>query len=489
VPLGLPIDVPRPHHSRRAWTLRSTLTLDDEEEDDDDDDDKRRKRNQGAGKSSGGQGYQDMPRIKLKLAEVAAWAMGGGKTKVALPEEWKYNIMEGTLQQVWAKGTEAGEVRMFDAQCKHDPSFKFSVKEMPRSSRRALHEMYIGETMDVRRKAGMCRSGGFLAYYGFEAMDKRAFVMHEIADTNLADEIINRFPTVKWPGFDEKLSEQEQNMMKGQTMVAWSPQKPMAVPLSYSLPILVDILRGLRDLESAGITVGDLTANRILLVDGGRAVIGSLDDSCTQKSITGRFNCAALKDSANLGSFACSAVMSAPEVRDGSPTGPSNHVWGVGLLFARMCMGYSPTLVTVLEETEAAFAAAAMDLEPRGREQLRDIVRKKFAIEKDATFPYFDEDVQRLLKGMLAVAPADRLSTDMALELVMAVAADRGVEIKPPRQSPMLPRSWVKDGQAGASDVMGGSFSPSAPLTPPPRTVWDEDLPSSGVIGADGAWE
>lgn len=470
-PPAPPLAVPRLHRGGRGGPVRSQPTAFEDDE---------------------GAGPFRVKSRKPRLVTAVANAIDRGQTLVTMPKEWKDNILKGSLQQIWAKGTEAGKVRMFAAQYRHDPAVKFYMKQMPLSSRRARHEMENSGVLQALQEVGIATSHSFPEFFGREAADGQAYVLVEAPRTTLNDELLERFPVVKWPNFDEALSDKDKKLLQGQGLEPFDPSRPLSAPLEYSLPVLVDILRGLRDLELAGLVVGDLTADRILLTDDGRAIIGSLDETCSLGGAEQGLGCGGLADSKNVGSFACSAIMTAPEVQDGSPTGPSNHVWGAGLLFARMCMGYVPTLVPVLSATKSAYSAAALDIRPEGRERLRHFVRSRFAIEEDAFFKHYDRDVRELLEGMLAHDEEERLSTEEALEMAMAMAAARGIEVKEPRQRPALPETWGMQSTAAAGASPSGTGASGRDGSGSESNVgtraWSDGSFGDGAIDELGAW-
>mmetsp|Transcript_34320 Transcript_34320/g.99684 ORF Transcript_34320/g.99684 Transcript_34320/m.99684 type:complete len:337 (-) Transcript_34320:373-1383(-) len=210
------------------------------------------------------------------------------------------------------------------------------------------------------------------------------------------------------------------------------------MPFEESLPLLVDILRGVDRLNSAGIVHLDLTGDKgIALVpdprepDRMRAVISELGTSaCIVDGEDGALSCDQFLDGRGVGS---------PYRLPPEELGVSNNMWQVGTLFAKMCLGVfpaDPQLAQVFKDDNMRRLAA----DPAGRERIRVALRERFHLlncYRYVTFSAENSDIAPLIAGMLKKNPAHRLTPQQALGYVQAIMDMRGLPIP----APLVPRS------------------------------------------------
>jgi len=212
---------------------------------------------------------------------------------------------------------------------------------------------------------------------------------------------------------------------------------PFIMPLEESLPILVDVLRGVQSLASRGVVHGDLVEDRVFM-HGGRAYIGGLESAC-------------MPGSTDLGCLAGerigSAFRQAPEMIFGLPTGPSNNVWSVGLIFGAMLFGGSPADSVIMRELPNTFTLG-LDWQMPGREKIRAAVRDHFSVQQLGDFGRVSQeyaDVLELLVGMLEPAETRRWSVMGSLQQAERVAKARQIQISEPATPPSLPEPWFEE--------------------------------------------
>jgi len=158
-------------------------------------------------------------------------------------------------------------------------------------------------------------------------------------------------------------------------------QHGRALPLNRSLPILVDVLRGLEELTSARILHEGLSTRDVLFIDG-RAVISGLQGAALERLEVPYFA------EADLG---------------------KRHAMAAGRVFARLCLGRD---LAAAEPGPAPQATAAPSAEGLGE---------------------LEEDVRRILHGMLAPDLQTRWDCKRSLREVEELARRRGIEVPTPR--------------------------------------------------------
>lgn len=175
---------------------------------------------------------------------------------------------------------------------------------------------------------------------------------------------------------------------------------PVPPALSSTLPLLIDVLRGARDLEAAGVAHCGLSADSIRVKDG-RAIIGDLEDAAVLPEAMGGKESAGGDDKAAKAAAAASAA-----------SGGRGHVWAIGEIFA-------------LSLTAPAFEEAVLESLPSPvDEKARMLVRM-------------------LLDGLLEETVDRAWTAQEALSLALEVAeALPDVFILPPRTPMQLPECW-----------------------------------------------
>jgi len=273
--------------------------------------------------------------------------------------------------------------KVWVAECESCPGGAVAIKSMmPR----------VWEVRNQIRALGLLRSSGnVVGYLGSQVFVDRVFLFMEAADESLADYIDRRAASGDWP-----------------------------LALNESLPMLVDLLRGARDLGRASVVHGAISEENVLLKAG--------------RPLLADFGCAAVlsaDDDVGLGSFSFGARVSEfrfpPETIRGVPTGPSNHVWQLGALFGVLCLGHDPVMWAVLPQRPDLLSS---DWEPEMDDAVQDIIRRGVPLRADRAFAELgDADAQRLLEGMLEVSTERRWSVEGALAEAEAVAARRGIAL------------------------------------------------------------
>lgn len=320
----------------------------------------------------------------------------GVPSTVRLPEDWGHLFSRSDLRRVDA--TDRFHQAVVSGESYFDGLVRFEVRIMDPESPEAQKEIRMLRLLRL--------SGNVAASLASEEYADAIYVLSLSADECLRDYMIRRRLAGRWP-----------------------------LPLNESLPLLVDLLRGVSDLNSLGIVHSALTSDNVLL-KGGRPLVtgfGWCDDS---SSLAGR----GPTDGAG-GTFEVSTAMLAslpPETINGWPTGPSNNVWQVGILFASLCLDDIPMRSVV--------PAVAPDIPERvlwspalGR-RIQTIVKSNFSVWRDEGFQKLDDpDAQELLAGLLEPSVERRWDALGALEQALIVARRRGIPVPPSRSSLHIP--------------------------------------------------
>mmetsp|Transcript_1952 Transcript_1952/g.5899 ORF Transcript_1952/g.5899 Transcript_1952/m.5899 type:complete len:544 (+) Transcript_1952:90-1721(+) len=206
-------------------------------------------------------------------------------------------------------------------------------------------------------------------------------------------------------------------------------QSPMTA--EEGLLILVDILRGLHDLELAGLLHGSLTPEAIFCVNG-RATVAGLGRVCSMHDVDADLRCGGLREAGDL--VYISAFWHAPEMVGGAPTGPENHVWSAGLILCEMLFGYNPVEDAVLRHEPG------VSLYDTDAEAIRELVRQRWTrIELEEPFALLEPDMQGLLSDMLSRDTSLRPSTAEVLARAAKMVEARGIRVPAARARPRLP--------------------------------------------------
>mmetsp|Transcript_67973 Transcript_67973/g.196938 ORF Transcript_67973/g.196938 Transcript_67973/m.196938 type:complete len:461 (+) Transcript_67973:46-1428(+) len=204
------------------------------------------------------------------------------------------------------------------------------------------------------------------------------------------------------------------------------------VPMKVALPLWIDLLRSLVQLDWAGVALGDLQEFNVFVVDDGKhVVLVDLSVASVPSSKT-KFLAGSGLDRTLCGD----ARRHAPEMVDGAPNDVANNVWQAGLIFAMMFFGHDDVPTAFLAD---GFDDADMD----ERKKIRQVIRENFSVQ---AIPGFDaagrryDGIQELFQGMLEKDLGRRLTAEQALKRVLRLAADLGVQVPAGRQPQPRPR-------------------------------------------------
>jgi len=329
------------------------------------------------------------------LAKVAVKANQGMTYDVLLPVGWVDHLLTRSVTLVgvcwsqhfemnWASSCYKGKVL--------GAPVPVGFRIMSKEDSRATRMQHIVNRLESMQSAGLASGNHLVPIYDQQVDDDTVFWMFPYGQCTLR-ELLNK-------------------------QLAWSPRGTL-LPLKRSLPILIDMLRGLKNLQSAGIVLGDLTEASVHIWRG-RAFLGGYDTGCIAHNGDRRFSCSRWDE--NRDGWIGSACRHAPEMFDGLPTGASNSVWAVGLIFAEIALGYKPTELPGPKTEE-------YDADDEGRRSIRELIREHFFITRVEGFDKLLPCVQELLAGMLAKSPADRWTAAEALEKAQAVAESFDIEV------------------------------------------------------------
>jgi len=188
--------------------------------------------------------------------------------------------------------------------------------------------------------------------------------------------------------------------------------------LERSLPILAQILRSAADLEKAGLIHAGLSTKCILYADDEVMVTG-LSEVCMLSDAEPGLSCNRSSGSTEWGIG--DPLWQPPEVTDGTPKGPKDHVWAVGMIFLALCEGCNP-----LEEI-MDMARHTSDKDAEGWRRRRATAFRRLRVRTEMFARWSSPDVRRLVRGLLAEDPEDRWSTEDALAEVTAIAIACGI--------------------------------------------------------------
>mmetsp|Transcript_94473 Transcript_94473/g.272098 ORF Transcript_94473/g.272098 Transcript_94473/m.272098 type:complete len:355 (+) Transcript_94473:534-1598(+) len=203
------------------------------------------------------------------------------------------------------------------------------------------------------------------------------------------------------------------------------PRGSPLMPYRVSLPLLVDMLRGVMLLNDAGILA--VLTERNLGMKNGRVVFSNFESTTVAVSPS---------TSVSLSGHTLSAAREAPELNMVFPkTWATSNTWSIGLIFAAMCTGRSPTeryIEKRFPQVSKAFGTKA------GDNQVRDIIRWHFSVFFDDDVKQLeDEKIKELINGMLREEPEKRWTVEEALQFTLELAKDRGIEVPSQPWSPM----------------------------------------------------
>lgn len=196
------------------------------------------------------------------------------------------------------------------------------------------------------------------------------------------------------------------------------------VSLELSLVWLVDILRGVSDMDAKGVIHGGLSEDEILVLDNRPVIAG--------------FSSTGLESNGGDAVFSSglSEFRTPPETRRGFPTGPSNHIWHVGAMFAEMRLGYLPMKVAA-ERSDPGLPQQRF-WSPELEDNVQEFIRDEFSIAEDEGFRTLDQVSRVLLQGMLEVSVEERWDSATALDRALVACRASGVPVPPERPPPSI---------------------------------------------------
>mmetsp|Transcript_6997 Transcript_6997/g.19895 ORF Transcript_6997/g.19895 Transcript_6997/m.19895 type:complete len:494 (+) Transcript_6997:160-1641(+) len=342
-----------------------------------------------------------------QLREVAGYDPQGLLFDVKVPEMWAESFEEGSVEHMAHSWTSD----VYSARLRSDPSIHVAFKAMNKDDPKARRELHMRHRLASMGEIGMVRPGNIAPLLDKQFSEDKTFLLFPKATAPLAAVLQHR-------------------LGNGPA----TPGSPL-LTMQEAFPVMIDVLRGLRHLEEAGIIHADLSEDNILLI-GGRAYISDLGTSCLDHSGDSGFDCNSLVD--EPGSFVGSAYRQAPEMTLGMPTGYSNTVWSLGLIFARIALGRMPT------EIDGPYTAK-LDREEHGRKQIRRIISEEFRIEEMAGFDKSPRWIQELLSGMLSKDVEKRWTSEQALTHTTTVAKALGVPVLDEPAPIRLPVGWYAE--------------------------------------------
>jgi len=340
----------------------------------------------------------------------------GHRYDIVVPASWAGKLLPGSFRCI-SGGVSTGTFR---ARLAADPTIEVEIEKMTGSQFASHRACGIGTLVG--------HMPGVLGCYECQLSKETTFMLRQASDATLADLL------------KQRREEGEHTILPEMTPEdAKDAPDSFVMRLDESLLILVDILRGVASLESKGVVHGNLVEETILL-HRGRAFVGDLARACVPTS--SELGCVA-------GERFGTALRHAPEMIVGRPTGSSNSVWSVGLIFGAMLFGRSPTDAIVMRELPNTLTLG-LDWNDRGREKIRAAVRDHFSIQRSGDFlrvPKEYSDVLELLAGMLEPDETCRWSLTGALQQAEQVAKARRIAVPSPEIPPALPASWLEEWQ------------------------------------------
>jgi len=349
----------------------------------------------------------------------------GTSMPVSVPSEWSLNFRTGgvSLQDV-GFGEDVYEAGLV-ADVRSRVCFKVADADCITTQREiSIVERLCGECGRLNGTPGSrASSGHVVSYFESKTIGDKAYFLMQPAGPSLVD-----FIDFEMYGEDAEAE----------------VSSCLHLPLRVSLPILIDILRGLVDLEAAGVLHGALTAKTVMLSRTKastqvRALISGLSGACFQRGDPDHAQlCARLADD-EADFFVTSPLSQPPDAKNGAPVGPSDHVWSAGIILAQMCFSYNPLEEAILRRYPSS---SISEFDRLDRRFVRDFAAEHFTIQEDAFFAALPSDLQRLLSRMLEVDPRQRLTTAAALDEAKALARARGIAIAARLKSVDLPDAW-----------------------------------------------
>lgn len=323
----------------------------------------------------------------------------GVVTSVNLPTDWAKLFVDGTLRPVWI---DEGRCEILVAECATDPGVHLAVKIMSSEAKETKN--------DIKMMQMLRQSGNVVSLLGSQDVGPLTFLLMPAAQLDLE----------QWLRY------------KRETQTRFSTPEE-------SLPMLIDLLRGIKDLGDVGIVHPAIEPSNILLKDG-RPLISDFASAVIIDKSDLNFGTGSMDNLPRMNQFVLP-----PETIRGLPTGGSNMVWQVGLIFFRILFGYLPTESAVWRIDKTLMES---DWTPEVDDVVQDIIRNHFFIEEEYGCKAFleeHEDIRKLLEGMLEVDPEDRWDAAKALREAETVARRRSIKVPAERQPPVIIMQWHSD--------------------------------------------
>lgn len=374
----------------------------------------------------------------------------GAVIEAYFPVKWAERFAPGSLRLLDAGPGAA----MFEAMLDADLETGVAVRVLSTKSREARHELEMLGRLRALSLLGVQNFTCIMSDFERVVQGDWTYILVEASEYDLGT--LLRAYRILMPNVPGLPTTRMKN--DGGSTAEWQ-EGMLSVPMSEALPILLDLLRGLRHLQAAGMVHANLSPENVLFVDD-RPMIAGLCDVCLLTSEDG-FGPEMVADSQTSKRFVSSVLLQPPEATTGAPTSSESHVWTVGVLYVWMRFGYNPVERAALvsfgvgaEAGETTIRQADKDFE--GRERLRETLRRNFRLGLDPSFRALGEAERAILRGMLDPNPKSRWSADFAWREAYKLVQAEGIEIAPVRDPPRLPDSWPSDARSVAAEAADG---------------------------------
>jgi len=308
---------------------------------------------------------------------------------IRLPASWVRAFKPGTIKY-WARAGQPGVELFGFARLAANPEQEVMFEQWHANDPAVLRQRII---MHVLHRDGMVPS--MIDYFH----TRSTYLLLESAGTRRLDDL---------------LKESRQN---------WRSSSEPMVPLAKALPVMIDLLRSVEVMERLNMVHGALTERSVALLEGDiHALLPDLRRACMIDSQMSEVSQLTLQGAPHHKL----TYRFAPEMQDGVPTGPSNNIWQLGLIFAKMLF-------------DAEVPGGDLDSSTaEGRAEIEAAIRYNFEIRATPGFRYLSaeyDDLRVLVASMLDKDSERRLDASGALRLASQAAFSRGIAIGP-RRSP-----------------------------------------------------
>mmetsp|Transcript_59207 Transcript_59207/g.171084 ORF Transcript_59207/g.171084 Transcript_59207/m.171084 type:complete len:203 (+) Transcript_59207:83-691(+) len=201
---------------------------------------------------------------------------------------------------------------------------------------------------------------------------------------------------------------------------------------------MMDLLRAVTAMEELGIVHGNLGSDKIVLVgEDQRAVVKDFSAACILNDA--RMGC--VQSDVN---FITNAFRQAPETV-ASPSGLSNNIWQLGLVFAPLVLGDDAVPSKQMLEKWGDMVDT-MSFE--GRYSIKKLIEQHYSLKDLDSFKSLSDDqygdLKQLLVGMLQKNPKKRISPSEAVDLVKKIAAAEGIALRSSRKPLEFPETLTR---------------------------------------------